>query len=80
MGLDIFEREHQKMGSLKKKVEDSLFTLYWCLKKISFTLYTYVFAKVLQNGGKFIQKLTPGFKNHLRNLNNFKQVVETPKS
>ena len=66
------------MGSLKKKVEDSLYALYWCLKKISFTLYTYVFAEVLQNGGKFIQKLT--FKNHMRNLNNFKQVVQTPKS
>ena len=40
--------------------------------KIPFTLYTCVFAKVLQNGAKFIQKLTPGFKNH-RNLNKFKQ-------
>ena len=44
-----------------------------------FTLYTYVFAKVLQNGAKFIQKLTAGFKNHMKNLNNFRQTVESPK-
>ena len=30
--------------------------------------------KMLQNGAKFIQKLTPAFKNHMRNLNNFKKV------
>ena len=29
---------------------------------------------------KFIQKLTPGFKNHMRNLDNFRQAVESPKS
>ena len=44
------------------------------------TLYTYVLAKILQNGAKFIQKLTPGFKNHMRNLSNFRQAVESPKS
>ena len=49
------------------------------LKKIQFTLYTYVLAKILQNGAKFIQKLTPGFKNH-RNLDNFRQAVERPKT
>ena len=47
-------------------------------KKIPFTLYTYVLAKILQNGAKFIQKLTPGFKNHMRNLNNFRQAMEIP--
>ena len=40
----------------------------------------YVLAKILQNGPKFIQKLTPGFKNHLRNLSNFRREVESPKS
>ena len=40
-------------------------------------LYTYVLAKLLQNGAKFIKKLTPGFKNHLRNLDNFRQAVES---
>ena len=60
--------------------EASLYTLYWSLKKIQFTLYTYVLTKILQNGAKFIQKLTPGFKNHMRNLDNFRQAVESPKS
>ena len=27
-----------------------------------------------------MQKLTPGFKNHMKNLNNVKQAVEIPKS
>ena len=27
-----------------------------------------------------MQKLTPGFKNHMRNLNNFRQAVEIPKN
>ena len=34
----------------------SLYTLYWDFKIIPFTLYTYVLAKILQNGAKFIQK------------------------
>ena len=55
-------------------------TLYWGLRKIPFTLYDYVLVKILQNGAKFIQKLTTGFKNHMRNLSNFRQAVEIPKS
>ena len=43
-------------------------------------LYTHVLAKILQNGAKFIQKLTTGFKHNIRNLDNFMQVVESPKS
>ena len=43
-------------------------------------LCTYVLAKLLQNGEKFMQKLTPGFRNHMRNLDNFTQAVESPKS
>ena len=39
-----------------------------------------VLAKLLQNGAKLIQKLTPGFKNHMRVLDNFKKAVESPKS
>ena len=54
--------------------------MYWCFKKIPFTVYTYVLAKVLQNGVKFIQNLTPAFNNHMRNLGNFRQAVENPKS
>ena len=78
--VEIFlKREHQKKGALKWKIEAS-YTLYWGFKKIPFTLYTYVLAKILQNGAKFIQKLTPGFKNHLWNFDNFWQAVESPKS
>ena len=73
-------REHQKKGGLKWKTEASLYTLYSGFKKIRFTLYTYVLAKILQNGAKFIQNLTPGFTNHMRNLNNFSQAVESSKS
>ena len=58
----------------------SLYTLYWGFKKNPFTHYTYVLDKILQSGAKFIQKLTPGFKNHMRNLSNFRQAVESPKS
>ena len=43
----------------------------------SIPIDTYVLAKLLQNGTKFIQKLTPGFKNHMRN---FRQAVKSPKS
>ena len=65
---------------LKWKIEVSLYTLYWHFKKSPFTLYTCVLAKALQNGANYIQKLTPGFTNHMRNLNYFRQVVESQKS
>ena len=38
------------------------------------------FGYDIKNGRKFIQKLTPGLKNHKRNLDNFKQAKESPKS
>ena len=34
-------------------------------------IYTYVLAKILRNDAKPVQKLTPGLKNHIRNLENF---------
>ena len=49
-----------------------MYTLYWGLKKISFTLYTYVLVKILQNGAKFTQKLTLSFKNYMKDLKNFR--------
>ena len=58
----------------------SLYTLYWDFKIIQFTLYTYVLAKILQNGDKFIQKTNSWFKNHMRKLDNYRQTVESPKS
>ena len=50
----------------------------WDFKKIPFTIYTYISAKILQNCGKF-RYAKAGFKNY-RNLNNFRQAVESPKS
>ena len=59
LGVEILlkEREYQKKGALKKKIEVSLYTLYWGFKKIPFEPYTYVLTKILQHGAKFIQKL-----------------------
>ena len=72
-------REHQKNGALKQKIEASLYTLDLAFKKIPFTLDTYVLVtKILQNGAKF-RYIKAGFKNY-RNLNNFRQAVESPKS
>ena len=48
-------------GALKQNTEASLYTLYWRFKEISFTLYTYVVAKILRNGAKVIQKLHEEF-------------------
>ena len=80
--LDIFSKksEHQKKGALNQKIEDSLYTLYQGFKNILFIIYTYDLAQILQNGAKFIQKLTPNFKNHMRNLDNFRQAVGCAKS
>ena len=80
--VEIFlkKREHQKKDTFKYKIQASLYTLYWGFKKILLTLYTYVLSKILQNGVKFIQKLTPGFKNPMRNFDNFRPAVESPKS
>ena len=71
--------EHEKKDALKKKIELPLYTLYWGFKKIPFTVYTYVLAKILQNGAKFTQKLNPDFKNHMRNSDNLRQAIESPK-
>ena len=72
--------EHQKKCALKEKIEASLNTFYCGFKNIPFTLYTYALAKILQNGAKFMQKLTSGFKTYMKNLGNFRQAMESPKS
>ena len=69
--------EHQKKGVLKQKIESSLYTLEWGFKRIPFTLYTYVLAKILQNDTKF-RYAKAGFKNY-RNLKNFGQALESQK-
>ena len=71
-------REYQKKGNLKQKIEASLYSLDWGFKKIPFKLYTYVLSNILQNGAKF-RYAKAGFKNY-RNLNNFRQAVESSKS
>ena len=72
-------REHRKKGALKLKIEASQYILDWGFKKMLFTLYTYVLvARILQNGAKS-RYTKAGFKNY-RNLNNFRQAVESPKS
>ena len=72
--VEIFlkKRADQKKGTLKQEIEASLYNLYRSFKKIPFTLYTHVFDKILQNRAKFIQKPTPGFKDHMGNLENFR--------
>ena len=72
------EHRHQKKGALKQKIGASLYTLDWGFKKIPCTLYTYVLAKILQNGAKF-EYTKADFKNY-KNLNIFRQAVESPKS
>ena len=58
----------------------SLHTLCWNFKVIPFTVYNYISARILQNDAKFKQKPTPGLKNYMRNLDNFRQAVESPKT
>ena len=69
-------REYQKKGVLKEKTQDSLYTLDWYFKKIPFTIYTYVSAKILQNGGK-LRYAKADLENY-RNLNNFREAVVSP--
>ena len=71
-------REYQRKGALKQKIEASLYTLDSGFQKISFTLYTYVSAKILQNGAK-VRYAKAGFINY-RNLNILRQAVESPES
>ena len=83
MGWDIFEKE----GTSEKgyvEIEDWSFSLHFALGFQENSIYTlhlcFNLRYYIQNGAKFLQKLTPGFKNHMRNLDNFRQAVESPKS
>ena len=60
-GLRYFWKRENIRKRLKLKIEACLCNLHLGFKKIQFTFYTYVLAKILQNGAKFIQKLTPGW-------------------
>ena len=79
-----------KRGKIKKmciEIEGWGFSVHFVLSfqenshfTITFTLYIYVLTKILQNYAKFIQKLTPCFKNHMSNWDNFRQALGSPKS
>ena len=62
-------REYEKKSALKQKIDASLYTLDQGFKKISFALYTYVLAKILQNDAKF-RYAKAGFKK----LQEFEQL------
>ena len=77
MGLDIFENE----GTSEERcveIEDWGFSVHFGLGCQENSIYTYVLAQILQNDAKF-WCTKAGFKNY-RNLNNFRQAVESPKS
>ena len=67
-----------KWGNIRNIVHWNRRLRLFCTLFIGISIYT--LAKVLQNGAKFIQKLTPGFKNHITNFDKFRQGVESPKS
>ena len=74
-----------KRGNIRKRVcwNRRLRLLFTLCIRVSRKFYLHLCFKLryyIQNGAKFLQKLTPGFKNHMRNLDNFRQAVESPKS
>ena len=71
-------REYQKKDALNLKIEASLYTSVSKKFNLPFLLYTYVVANILQNDAKFMYSKA-SLKNY-RNLNNFRQAVESPKS
>ena len=52
-GLRYFWKRENIIKRLKLKIEACLCNLHLGFKKIQFTFYTYVLAKILQNGAKF---------------------------
>ena len=81
MGLNISENDETSEKRCVE-IEDWGFSVHFALgfQKNSFTLYIFyvLVAKILQNGAKFSYRKA-AFKNY-RNLNNFRQALESPKS
>ena len=50
----------------------------WRKLHLHFTIF--FLAKILRNSAKFLQKMTPSFKNPMRNLDNFRKAVESLKT
>ena len=55
------------------------FYKFWKILWLKLKCKAYFFTKILQNSATFSQKLTPGFKNHMRNWGSFRQAVRSPK-
>ena len=78
-------RYFSKRGNIRKRVcwNRRLRLLFFTLCiRVSRNFYLHLCFKLryyIQNGAKFLQKLTPGFKNPMRNLDNIRQAVESPK-
>ena len=71
-----------KRGNIRKRVcwNRRLRLLFTLCIRVSRKFYLHLFFKLryyIQNGAKFLQKLTPGFENSMRNLVNFRQAVES---
>ena len=74
-----------KRGNIRKRVcwNRRLRLLFTLCIRVSRKFYLHLCFKLryyIQNGAKFLQKLTPGFKNRMRNLDNNRQAVQSPKS
>ena len=74
-----------KRGNIRKRVcwNRRLRLLFTLCIRVSRKFYLHLCFKLryyIQNGAKFLQKLTPGLKKVTRFLDNFRQAVESPKS
>ena len=71
--ISLEKREHQKKDALKYVFQKNSIYMHF---------YTYVMfiLKILRNCAMFIQKLSLGFKNCMKNLDSFRKAVESPKS
>ena len=85
VGSNLGLRCFWKRGNIRKRVcwNRRLRLLFKLCIRILRRFYLHLCFKLkyyIQNGAKCLHKLTPGFKNHLRNLGNFRQALESPKS
>ena len=82
--VNVSRKEHLPIDGKAPPPPFSLFpitSLFDFLRWAPFSLASQLRStKLLQCGAVFIQKLTPGFKSHTKNLSNFRQAVERPKS
>ena len=81
LGIEIIleKREHQKKGCVE--IEDWGFSVHFVLGIQINSIYNLhlCFSYDITKWCKVYTKLTPGFKNHIKNLDNYRQAVESPK-